>query len=439
MGVTAAQKKSIEEVLHALTSATGRPPRKRELAGMFLELVDRDDWPEYYEVIPEPRCLNNIQTMLEKNRYKDALDAYTDLSLVFLNALFYNEPDSQIAKDAQTLKNILESEWKSRPLPTPRDSPPPMAPKVQKPAPPKAKPALPAAAAKAIAPAPPAPTASTSTMPPPVAPVEPPAPAEHSDSESEFSSDDDDLDDPHENPLGVQDLDIVRQLERGLPRYAPLMGPEGGWMADVKHERHLEIVQAIKAYRDEDNVKLSTALDGVPEDKVCFTLDFSRTILTSMQLAISWRLLESRSRSKTYYPSSRPFDCDLARLFESGRRHYLSLVGGIPSLAGEGWTRVVALQRIAHALTTPDAPGLPLMQPLVLAPPLRAPGPHVVESLAYKGLVLRARDYVHVVSGAEPESPTMGLGVGRPLVGRVVGCWRQEGEGAEGGEGEGGV
>lgn len=32
------------------------------------------------------------------------MNAYTDLSLVFWNALFYNEPGSQIALDADTLK-----------------------------------------------------------------------------------------------------------------------------------------------------------------------------------------------------------------------------------------------------------------------------------------------------------------------------------------------
>lgn len=32
------------------------------------------------------------------------MNAYTDLSLVFWNALFYNEPGSQIALDAETLK-----------------------------------------------------------------------------------------------------------------------------------------------------------------------------------------------------------------------------------------------------------------------------------------------------------------------------------------------
>jgi hypothetical protein len=56
------------------------------------------------KLIPEPRCLNNIRSSVEKNRYKDVLDAYTDLTLVFWNALFYNEPGSQIAEDAETLK-----------------------------------------------------------------------------------------------------------------------------------------------------------------------------------------------------------------------------------------------------------------------------------------------------------------------------------------------
>jgi len=48
--------------------------------------------------------LKNIQAGVEKGRYKDATDVYSDLSLVFWNALFYNEPKSQIAIDADMLK-----------------------------------------------------------------------------------------------------------------------------------------------------------------------------------------------------------------------------------------------------------------------------------------------------------------------------------------------
>ncbi|KAG2147502.1 hypothetical protein DEU56DRAFT_909485 [Suillus clintonianus] len=125
MTISAAQKTAIEEVIEILVATT--PARgKRQLSQLFMDLVDRTEWPEYYEVIPEPRCINAIKSSVERNRYKDALNAYTDLSLVFWNALFYNEPDSQIATDAQTLKIVLETEWQKRSiLPVPRHSPPP--------------------------------------------------------------------------------------------------------------------------------------------------------------------------------------------------------------------------------------------------------------------------------------------------------------------------
>lgn len=50
MPITSAQKTAIEEIIDILVSTT--PARgKRQLAGMFMELVDRADWPAYYEVL----------------------------------------------------------------------------------------------------------------------------------------------------------------------------------------------------------------------------------------------------------------------------------------------------------------------------------------------------------------------------------------------------
>ena len=46
---TQAQKVGIQEVIKLLLDAPA-PRGKRRLADMFLELVDKDDWPEYYEV-----------------------------------------------------------------------------------------------------------------------------------------------------------------------------------------------------------------------------------------------------------------------------------------------------------------------------------------------------------------------------------------------------
>lgn len=42
--------------------------------------------------------------MLGKSKYRDALEVFADLRLVFMNALFYNTDGSQISKDAATLK-----------------------------------------------------------------------------------------------------------------------------------------------------------------------------------------------------------------------------------------------------------------------------------------------------------------------------------------------
>ncbi len=49
MAITQAQKIGIQEVIKLLLDAAV-PRGKRRLADMFLDLVDKDDWPEYYEV-----------------------------------------------------------------------------------------------------------------------------------------------------------------------------------------------------------------------------------------------------------------------------------------------------------------------------------------------------------------------------------------------------
>lgn len=49
MPITAAQKAAVEEVINVITS-TKAVRGKRMLSDMFMELVDREDWPQYYEV-----------------------------------------------------------------------------------------------------------------------------------------------------------------------------------------------------------------------------------------------------------------------------------------------------------------------------------------------------------------------------------------------------
>ncbi|THH23252.1 hypothetical protein EUX98_g7931, partial [Antrodiella citrinella] len=154
MPVSAAQKDEIQQLLDVLLKATNARG-KRQLAGMFLALVDRDSWPEYYEVIPEPRCLDGVKDALAKNKYKSALHVYEDLNLVFLNALYYNEEGSQIAKDAITLRTLLDTQWKQSPnLPTPPSSPPASSAQRVRKAPARVAPTSPSKTKLRLAPAP---------------------------------------------------------------------------------------------------------------------------------------------------------------------------------------------------------------------------------------------------------------------------------------------
>lgn len=49
MAITPAQKSAIEDVVDTLKKATS-PKKKRSLSELFLELVDKDTWTNYYEV-----------------------------------------------------------------------------------------------------------------------------------------------------------------------------------------------------------------------------------------------------------------------------------------------------------------------------------------------------------------------------------------------------
>jgi chromatin structure-remodeling complex subunit RSC1/2 len=51
MAITPAQKTAIEEVIAAILAVSvGNGRGRRQLSGMFMNLVDKEDYPEYYDV-----------------------------------------------------------------------------------------------------------------------------------------------------------------------------------------------------------------------------------------------------------------------------------------------------------------------------------------------------------------------------------------------------
>uniref|UniRef100_A0A8H7Y6I3 Uncharacterized protein n=1 Tax=Psilocybe cubensis TaxID=181762 RepID=A0A8H7Y6I3_PSICU len=473
MPVTPAQKAAIEEVISAILAAQA-PRGRRQLAAMFMDLVDRGSWPQYYEVIPEPRCLKNIQSGVAKGRYKEATDVYTDLSLVFWNALFYNESDSQIALDAQTLKDILEAEWKKRTvLPTTRSSPPPSSaqkvhgvaedttagakevkpsstgakevktstpaaptPAPSTPAPPTPAP-LPVAATAARTTTPasqtqPQPTASASTSnyayskPVPIRPKStqrqtPEIEVDVVSPESDEAESDGAALQAERDP---QSEEIVKQLEKGLPRW-PGFGEEG-WMTDTKPVRHCYTIIDMTLFSMDNKGtgnRLAVCLESVPEES-------SPTLHLASTSPISLKQIETRTRHKLY-KSAKDFDHDMARLFEKARRWH--------DPGTEAYGRTLLLQRLYQALTSPNPPAAPYVSNTNFAALRAGPGnvrpvhgsdgegiPNVtthrvlsrdrtfVDELNYKGWKIKLADWVHL---SNPDDPS------RPIIGQVFRCW----------------
>ncbi|RPB27176.1 Bromodomain-domain-containing protein, partial [Terfezia boudieri ATCC MYA-4762] len=73
-------------------------------------------YPDYYEEITNPIALNEIQTKLFASGYASLDVLKRDLNLMFDNAKIYNEPDSQIYKDANTLQKMVQ-EFEGKELP----------------------------------------------------------------------------------------------------------------------------------------------------------------------------------------------------------------------------------------------------------------------------------------------------------------------------------
>ncbi|KAJ3490189.1 hypothetical protein NLJ89_g11456 [Agrocybe chaxingu] len=421
MPITPDQNAAIKEIITTIINQTA-PRGKRQLAAMFMDLVDRRGWPHYYEVIPEPRCLKQIQSGVEKGRYREATDVYTDLSLVFWNALYYNEDDSQIAADAKTLKNTLETEWRKRSvLPNTRSSPPPSsAQKVHGGVEAKQEPA-------------PTPAASTSqsqshsqfayTKPIPIRPKSSAQKQPTPDVDVDVVSPDSDEEGEGPSAPGERDPrseEIVKQLEKGLPRF-PGFGEEG-WMDEVAPDRLSDIVHTIKSYKDVIGNRVATCLESLPEDS-------SPALYLSDTAPISLKQIETRTRHKMY-KNAKDFDKDMMRLFEKARRWH--------EPGTEAYGRALLLQRLYQALTGPNPIAPPYVSSTNFASLRAGPGnvkpvhaqesdlPSVtvnrtltkdrvfVDEVHFKGWRLGVADWVHL---SNPDDPS------RPIIGQVFKCW----------------
>ncbi|CAE1320778.1 PBRM1 [Acanthosepion pharaonis] len=85
----------------------------RYLREIFMTLPLKRDYPDYYRVIMEPIDMTTIENKIKCEKYVSELKLISDFELMFSNARHYNEEDSQVYLDADTLERVLKNKWKS--------------------------------------------------------------------------------------------------------------------------------------------------------------------------------------------------------------------------------------------------------------------------------------------------------------------------------------
>lgn len=94
-----------EELFTCVMTATSED--NRSLSSIFRLLPAKTMYPDYYETIENPIDLKMIATKIQNNSYTTLNELEKDLLLMVRNAKHYNEPGSQIYRDANALRKVI--------------------------------------------------------------------------------------------------------------------------------------------------------------------------------------------------------------------------------------------------------------------------------------------------------------------------------------------
>ncbi|XP_072522268.1 protein polybromo-1 isoform X2 [Salminus brasiliensis] len=99
---------SLREVLEQLLDTVlTYTEHGRLVSELFQRLPSKIQYPDYYAIIKEPIDLKAIAQRIQISYYKSVNHMAKDIDLLVKNAKTYNEPGSQVFKDANTIKKVF--------------------------------------------------------------------------------------------------------------------------------------------------------------------------------------------------------------------------------------------------------------------------------------------------------------------------------------------
>ncbi|KHN99495.1 SNF2-family ATP dependent chromatin remodeling factor snf21 [Metarhizium album ARSEF 1941] len=84
---------------------------KRLIIGPFIKLPPKRDYADYYVIIQNPICMNQIQTRIKKEEYSSLSDLRKDFQLMIRNCQTYNEDGSILYQDAKTMEEFFNKKF----------------------------------------------------------------------------------------------------------------------------------------------------------------------------------------------------------------------------------------------------------------------------------------------------------------------------------------
>ncbi|KAI0971793.1 SNF2 family N-terminal domain-containing protein [Xylaria arbuscula] len=82
-------------------------PPKRLIIGPFVKLPSKRDYGDYYVLIHNPICMNQIQAKIKKEDYNSINDMRKDIALMCNNCRTYNEDGSLLYSDANLMEKFF--------------------------------------------------------------------------------------------------------------------------------------------------------------------------------------------------------------------------------------------------------------------------------------------------------------------------------------------
>lgn len=104
--LTPQQVQAVAELIHDRIEAnTDDDGRYR--CDIYLDLPSQQDYPDYYEMIKNPLCLNQVADKIDSHQYSSLADLINDYETIFKNAMTYNVEGSIVYEDALLLKQLV--------------------------------------------------------------------------------------------------------------------------------------------------------------------------------------------------------------------------------------------------------------------------------------------------------------------------------------------